>query len=77
MTNTEQLDKVVQDIGLETMYQEIRLYKLVTFIKDGQFDIPADIQRLIVDVELGKNNLNSLNSFKHSLEFQVNTLGEK
>ena len=73
----KELRKVKRDIGLENMYQETRLYKLAAWLKEQDTELPGEIQRLLVDVECGRNKLNKLNTFKQNLKFDIEVLGKE
>lgn len=73
----KELRKVKRDIGLENMYQETRLYKLAAWLKEEDIELPGEIERLLVDVECGRNKLNALNKFKQNLKFDIEVLGKE
>jgi hypothetical protein len=67
----KEYDRTVRDMELEKGYQETALYELVRFLGDAQVELPAEIQRLVIDVECRRQKINALNQLARKIGFDI------
>lgn len=69
----KQIERTERDINIAKYDQELALYKLADYLMSTREvnDLPADIQRALIDVTLRRDTINKLTVFKTNLEVEA------